>query len=91
MRTQSRDTHPEVERVQIELLRKAGVARRFSLARSLSQTVIQLSLRAIRETHPDASEGELALIFVELNYGKELAKRLQADFARRRQSACQTS
>ncbi len=88
MRTQSRDTHPEVERVQIELLRKAGVARRFSLARSLSQTVIQLSRRAIRESHPDASEEELALIFVELNYGKELAERLRADLARRRQQKC---
>lgn len=88
MRTQSRDTHPEVERVQIELLRKAGVARRLSLVRSLSQTVIQLSRRAIRESHPGASEEELALIFVELNYGKELAERLRADLARRRQQKC---
>lgn len=32
MKTQSEDTSPEVERVQIELLRKAGKNRRLQLA-----------------------------------------------------------
>lgn len=84
MRTQSRDTHPDAERVQIELLQKATEAGRFGLARSLSRTVIQLSRRAIQEANPGASEEELAVLFVEYNYGKELAEHLRADLARRR-------
>ena len=77
MRTQSPDTSPEAERVQIELLRKAGEARRFALARSMSNTVIQLSRRAIKERFPEMNEEEVGLYFVELNYGKELADRMR--------------
>ena len=83
MRTQSSDTHPEAERVQIELLRKAGIARRISIAGSLSRSAIQLSRQAIRKANPNASEAELRLIFIELNYGKGLADRIRTQFASR--------
>lgn len=82
MRTQSPDTHPEAERVQIELLRKAGPARRVSLARSLSSMAIQLSRQAIRKANPHASEEELRLLGIEFYYGKELADRLRSYLAR---------
>ena len=84
MRTQSMDTSPEAERVQIELIRKASPAKLFSLVRSLSRTRIQTSRATIRRLHPDASEEELALIFLELYYGKELADRVRADLERRK-------
>jgi hypothetical protein len=74
MRTQSEDTSPEMERVQIELLRKASPAKIFGLVRSMSQTMIQASRENIRQLHPDASKEELTLIFIEFYYGKELAK-----------------
>jgi hypothetical protein len=85
MRTQSPDTHPDAERVQIELLRKAGEARRLGLVRSMSRTVIQWSRQTIRQANPDASEEELALLFVALHYNQALADGLRADLARRRQ------
>jgi hypothetical protein len=84
MRTQSMDTSPEAERVQIELLRKASPAKKFRLVNSLSQTMIEVSRRNIRQLHPDASEEELALLCVELYYGKELSDRVRADLARRK-------
>ena len=77
MRTQSMDTHPEIERIQIELIRKASPAKLFGIVRSLSQSMIQASRRNIRELHPEVSEEELAFILVELYYGKELAQRMQ--------------
>ena len=43
----SRDTDADAERVQIELLRAAGVPRRMWLALALTQTVIGLSRRAL--------------------------------------------
>ena len=73
MRTQSEDTSPEMERVQIELIRKASPAKLFGLLRSMSQTMMQASRENIRRLHPDANKEELTLIFVELYYGKELA------------------
>jgi hypothetical protein len=82
MRTQSIDTSPEAERVQIELLRKASLAKKFSIVRSLSQSLIEVSRRNIRQVHPDASEEELHLILIEMYYGKELAERVRLGLER---------
>ena len=72
------DTDPESERVQIELLRAASPTRRASLALGLSRTVIALSRRALRASHPDLPEPEIEALWVELHYGRELAEGLRA-------------
>lgn len=72
-RARSSDTSAEAERVQLELLRRAGVAGRFQLMRSLTSTVVDASRRALRETMPGASEQEVLLKWVELHYGRDLA------------------
>jgi len=77
MKTQSVDTHPKAEEVQIALLRKAGPAKRTWLMRSLSQTVITLSRRTLREVNPELSEQALKILFVRHCYGDELADRFQ--------------
>src|SRR6266700_1840848 len=84
MRTQSEDTSPEMERVQIELIRKASPAKIFGLVRSMSQTMIQASRENIRRLHPDASKEELTLILVELYYGKQLANLVRSQIEKRR-------
>jgi hypothetical protein len=71
------DTDPKAEAVQIELLRKATIAQRVSLAVSLSETVIRLSRRAIEQARPDLTEREQDLLWVELHYGAELAAKLR--------------
>lgn len=83
MRTLSVDTTPEAEAIQIALFRAAGPLRRSSLACSLSGTAIELSRRAIRRSHPAASELEIGLLFITFTYGAELAKRVRADLERR--------
>lgn len=83
MRTQSSDTSPKAERVQIELLRKAGVARRIELTFSLTQSAIELSRQGMQRRYPQASEEELNLLFVEFNYGKELAERVRKALSRK--------
>ena len=77
MISQSLDTSPDVEKIQIELLRKLSISRRISIVRSLSQTVIYLSRRAIQRTKPSMSEQELDLEFVENHYGHNLAEKLR--------------
>jgi hypothetical protein len=83
MKTQSPDTHPEAERVLIALFQQADPARRFALARSLSQTTMFLTRRAIQRAHPEAGELEVGLIFVANHYGQQLADRLRADLVKR--------
>ena len=73
----STDTTASAERVQLALLRRATVARRATLARSLSSTTIQLSRRAIRDANPSASADELAVRFADVCYGPALADRLR--------------
>ena len=83
IRTQSPDTHLQAERVQIQLLREAGTARRLALACSLTQTALELSREGIRQRYPALSERERRLKFMALCYGEDLARRLRADLIRR--------
>ena len=80
-RGRSLDTDPEAERTQIELLRRATVARRLRLALSLSSSVIGLARNAIRRALPGAGEEEVGLRFVDLHYGPELAAELRRHLA----------
>lgn len=67
------DTSPEVEKIQIDLLRQAGQARRTHLMLSLSQSMLSLSWRNLRKSHPHLSEHDQKIKFVELLYGLSLA------------------
>jgi hypothetical protein len=83
MEARSRDTDPEAERVQLELLRQAGPARRLQMGLGLSAWAITLAHNAIRRTMPEASELEIKLRFVELHYGRELADDVRRHLAAR--------
>jgi len=84
MKTQSSDTHPAAEAVQINLLRKAGVAKRLSIAFSLSESVRRLALDGIRRAHPEASDDEALHIFAEVHYGQTLAEQVRKSLERLR-------
>lgn len=71
------DGAPAAERVQIDLLRAAGPARRVSLARSLSASMISLARLAIRKRHPEYDDRQVLLAFAELHYGRDLAERIR--------------
>jgi hypothetical protein len=84
MQTTFSDTHPKIEEFQILLLRNSPVARRISKVRSLSQTAILLSRRAIARSYPELTDDELRCRTVEYLYGKSLAKKLQEYLAERK-------
>jgi hypothetical protein len=71
------DTHPEAERVQIELLRQKTLAERFMMARSLTAFAVGLSRDALRRLYPDLSSEEFRLKIIEHHYGKDLAQRVR--------------
>ena len=52
MRTLAEDTHPEAERVLIELLRSASPARKIAMALA-NRTARTLALTGLRERHPN--------------------------------------
>jgi len=76
--TLSADTDPDAAAIQLEMLRRAGPERRLSLALSLSRSVIELARAGLQGQRPGASPEEIAVRFVELHYGADLAAGLAA-------------
>jgi len=54
MGTLSRDTHPDAERKQIELLRRTLSWRRLELAVQMTQACYSLGLTGLKHRHPEA-------------------------------------
>ena len=77
MKTQSIDTDAAAEKMSVSLLKKATPAKKFFQICSLSQTMIQLSKRAIARVNTDLSERRVNLLFVANIYGKNLAENLE--------------
>jgi len=83
MRTQSVDTHPDAERIMIELIRSSPMSRRFRLVQSLTQSAFWTTVHAWQERHGEASEQEAAVHVLSYSYGPGLARRVQAALERR--------
>jgi hypothetical protein len=89
--TQPRDSCPsdrtdDATAISLEWSRKATPGERAALAISLSTAVITRSRNEIRCLHPDFTEEELGVKFVELHYGTELAAEVAAFQAQRRRN-----
>jgi len=78
MTTQSVDTHPEAERIMIDVIRKAPMSKRFRLVQSLTQSALWSSMRAWQERHRKVSEQEAAVGYVSCSCGTALAQHVQA-------------
>jgi hypothetical protein len=78
------DTHPEAERVQLELIRKMTVAERLARMRDWTRTLVHLSREGLARANPGLDEQELDLLWVEHHYGADLAARLRGYLAKRR-------
>ncbi len=73
MRTLAQDTHPEAERVLLDLFRKASPARKIALVLSANRTARELALTGLRERHPGASTTQLRRRLADLWLGPQLA------------------
>ena len=82
MKTQSPGTNESAERALIGLIRKASFATKVSQIRSLSQTAIQLSKRAIARANNGLSERQVDVLFVAYHYGEDLASNLEKYLSR---------
>jgi hypothetical protein len=69
MRTQSHDTHPEMEDVHIALIRQASIAKRIAITRSWSQRIIRLSRRAMMKANPEWTLEKRKETILAYNYG----------------------
>jgi hypothetical protein len=79
------DTHPDAERVQIELLRRMTGAQRITKLRSQTALVVRLSRQAIARANPQLNQHEVDMLWIEYTYGKDLADRVREDWRKKRQ------
>ncbi|MBM4457585.1 MAG: hypothetical protein FJ011_07465 [Chloroflexi bacterium] len=75
MPTDLSDTHPDAERVLIELMREAPAWRKLALVAQMNETVRVLLLSGLRERYPQATPDELRRRLADLLLGPELAAR----------------
>ena len=61
MKTQSPDTHPEIERILIEAYRRMTPHEKIQKMRQLNEFGYRLSLAETKRCHPESSERECQL------------------------------
>ena len=87
MNIQSSDTHPEIERLHIELIRKTPISRRLQMVASLVKTTRQLSWQGICERYPHDTEEARIERFLTLLYKDNILARKVASFLAQRREA----
>lgn len=70
------DTHPKMEALQIELLRRMPSWKKIAMVDSLGETVKALALGGIRQRHPEATPEQLRRMLAEMMLGAELARKV---------------
>ena len=73
MRTLAADTHPDAERVLVELWRSASPARKMAMVLSANRTARALALTGLRERYPGEPLARLQRRLADLWLGPELA------------------
>jgi len=73
MTTLSPDTHPEIERLQIERLRQMPAWRKMALLSEMNRTVRTLALAGLRQRHPHDTPAQRRRRLADLLLGPELA------------------
>jgi len=71
------DTHPEAEKVQLDLIRRMSVTQRISLMRSFSTMLVRCSRQTLADTHPEWSRQEVNLQWMAQQYDQSLAEEVR--------------
>jgi hypothetical protein len=72
------DTHPEIARRQIDLIRRLTPEQRLGIAAKMTSDAVRLSRAGIARAHPELSALEVKLYWAEIHYGKALIDRVRA-------------
>ena len=77
------DTTLEAEAVQLEIIRAMEPSERARRALQLTSQVIRQAKEAIRRRHPEFTDREAQIKFIELHYGADLARAVGAHWESR--------
>jgi hypothetical protein len=73
------DTHPEIEDLQLKLLRDLPPWKKLEMLAQLNQTARSLALSGLRQRHPHAGNSQLQRYLADLILGEELAEQVYGE------------
>ncbi|MFO0943310.1 MAG: hypothetical protein U0930_21455 [Pirellulales bacterium] len=71
------DTSEQAELLQLELFRRLTPTKRIQKVCRLSASLRQMAMDSIRRQHPEMSDCQRQLKFIEITYGTELAQAVE--------------
>jgi hypothetical protein len=72
----SSDTHPKMEALQIQFIRRMPAWKKISMVDGLNDTVKTLAITGIKQRHPNATPEQIHRMLAELMLGAELARKV---------------
>jgi hypothetical protein len=81
------DTSPDAERLQLDLIRAMSPTARATRAMQLTNQMLRLAKDAIRRRHPEFTDEQVGIRFIELHYGETLGREVRLHLERRRGGA----
>lgn len=76
MTTLYSDTHPKMEALQIQLVRRMPAWKKMSIVNDLNETVKTLAISGIKQRHPHATPEQVHRMLADLILGAELARKV---------------
>ncbi|HLO14954.1 MAG TPA: hypothetical protein VK206_08995 [Anaerolineales bacterium] len=70
------DTHPKMEQIQIEFIRRMPTWKKMGIVDGLNETVKTLAITGIKQRNPDATSEQVHRMLAELMLGSELARKV---------------
>ena len=70
------DTHPKMEALQIQFIRRMPAWKKLAMVDSLNETVKALTISGIKQRHPTATPEQIHRMLAELMFGTELARKV---------------
>ena len=72
----SSDTHPKMEALQIELIRRMPTWRKIAIVDGLNEAVKTLAISGIKQRHPSATPEQVQRMLAVLMLGEDLARKV---------------
>jgi hypothetical protein len=72
----SSDTHPKMEALQIEFIRRMTSWKKISIVDGLNETVKLMAVTGIKQRNPSATPEQIQRMLADLMLGQELARKV---------------
>lgn len=70
------DTQPQIERIQIEIIRRMPSWKKFAIVDDLNETVRTFAISGIKQSHPNITIEQTRRLLAERMLGAELANKV---------------